>query len=158
MKNINCLKLDEAKSWKNTIQEKLRDISELSDLEEFLNDERLQTFLNTKFKDLIKVSNDLGFSYRYFLSEDLWNLDMTLKEYIMAYHNNIDRLFHNKKMKILVSEDKTINGLILYDITISHLGSGRKDISEIGVISFDLEKNNITLIKDTYNLLVEVVH
>ena len=81
------IKLDEVKSWKNRFQEKLIDITEFRDFEKALNDGRLQTFMNTPLENLMKDSNELGFSYTY-LWDDLPEKEktLTMREYLQEYN------------------------------------------------------------------------
>lgn len=41
------IRLNEVKSWKNRFKEKLVDITEFQNFEDVLEDERLETFMNT---------------------------------------------------------------------------------------------------------------
>lgn len=158
MRNVDCLKLDEVSSCRNRFNEKLRDISEIFDFRTFLEDKRLQTFLNTKLKDLARVSNDFGLSYKYLIPEEMWNSNATMKDYLTLYQEDIkDDELKDTKERILVSEDKTINDLIIYETKVPRIVGGRRDVSDIGVFSFDLNKNNVVLIKDIYRLLVDMM-
>lgn len=152
IKNLGCLKLDEVKSWKNRFNERLRDVSEVSDFKDFLEDERLQTFLNTEMKDLVKITNSLGFSYKYLIEEDFWDSDMNLKEFLEKFYSQISDL-SRLKLKVFVSEDKIINGLVMFCVMNSPFLSHHRIITNLNFMSFDLSKNNVVLIKDIYNLL-----
>lgn len=150
------IKLDEAKSWKNRFQEKLVDITEFQDFEDVLNDERLKTFMNTSLGDLEKISNEAGMNYAYLWGESE-NKDITMKEYLEDIYNTRIRLVKEKRIKFYISENKDIQGLIFYTISRPHFTTGEVAASNLSFFSFDLKKNQITLIRDTYSLLKDLI-
>lgn len=154
MKILDCLKLDEVKSRKNRFQEKLIDITEFQDYQKIVNDERLYTFFHTPAKELAKECNELGNSYKYAFpdNEALMNL---------PFYKLLDiMLLANKgKIKLYISQNKEIEGLILYTVGGGSYGLLRGSssyVEDILTISFNLQKNNLTLIKDLSNLIADL--
>lgn len=151
---INMIKLDEVKSWKNRFQEKLIDITEFQDYQKVVNDERLYTFFHTPTKELAQECNELGDSYKYAFSgnEDLMNLPFYKLLDVML-------LVNKGKIKLYISKDKEIEGLILYTVGGGDYGLLRGSssyIEDILVLSFNLRKNSLTLIRDLSNLIEDL--
>ena len=148
------VKLDEVKSWKNRFQEKLIDITEFQDYQKIVNDERLYTFFHTPTRELAQECNELGDSYKYAFSgnEDLMNLPFyKLLDVIL--------LINKGKIKLYISKDKEIEGLILYTVGGGDYGllkGSSSYIEDILILSFNLQKNSLTLIRDLSNLIEDL--
>lgn len=152
------VKLDEVKSWKNRFQEKLVDITEFQDFENVLNDERLKTFMNTTLKELIPKVNELGFSYKYLwgeIPEEEKNLSM--KEYLKNYYKNKFFLVEGGRLKFYISESKEIEGMIFYSLSRPAFNGGLSYVSSISFFSFNLNSNMLTLIRDMYSLIKDLL-
>lgn len=155
------IKLDDVKSWKNRFQEKLIDITEFQDFEKVMEDERLQTFLNTPLKDLANTSNELNMSYKYLwgeLGKDEENL--TMKDYLKSIYAQQAFRIKQSRAKFYISESNEIQGLIMYSTmrTSSNIpGDFRSSVSNLSLISFDLSRNQLVLVKDMYSLIKKLL-
>ena len=134
-------------------QEKLVELTDFQKIKGVINDKRLQTFLDTPFGELLKQGNELGHTYEHAFPG--WPEPFKKRTFgdMLSFFNVLER----GRIKFYISEDDDIEGLIFYTTS----GNIRRFDSElyvkdICVISFNLEKNSTTLVRDLYNLVKEL--
>lgn len=153
MRNYNPIKLDSFNTWKTRFNEKLIDITDFQDLNILIKDKRVSTLLNTTLKELYKNNSSLGASYKYAFGEMPEILDMTLGEYLKSIS-----IYERGFIKIYLSKNKEVEGFIFYTLDRADIKVGNTPrVQDVCVLSFDLDKNSLTLAKDTFDLVKELL-
>lgn len=143
------MKLDKITSWKNRYKENLVDLGTFQDIEEIKNDERLKSLLDTPLGEIINKGNELGHTYSHAFIGDWENF---YEEPLKNIFREISKS-EQGKIKFYISEGKEIEGLIFYTIK-TH--ANKKYVWDIFTISFNLDKNSLTLAKDLYILFLQL--
>lgn len=135
------------------LEERLVDTTNFQDYLEIVNKKELKPFFSTPMKDLFKKSNELGNSYRYAFDmkgEDSSNL--TLAQVLSTL-----LLVNRGRIKLYFSESNEIEGFIMYTVGGTDLvNRWPKYVEDIIVMSFDLDRPNMTLTGDLYHLILDL--
>lgn len=136
-----------------TLNEKLVDVTNFQDYLEVINREDLKPFFSTPMKDLFKKSNELGNSYKYaFDMKGENSQDLTLAQVLSTL-----LLANQGRIKLYFSESNEIEGLIMYTIGGTDLiNRWPHYVEDIVIMSFDLDKPNMTLTRDLYRLIQDL--
>ena len=134
------------------LKEKLIDITEFNDYKLVSEREELQDVFNKTLRELYKESNEFGCNYKYAFGMDERILDLTLKNFLNILLHNL-----SGTIKFYISKYNEVEGLIFYTIAGTDFTRYWKRYAEdICVLSFNLKKNSIVLIKDLYALVKDL--
>lgn len=134
------------------LKEQLIDITDFNDYSEISNREELQPIFNSTLRELYKESNEFGCNYRYAFGVDERILDYTLKDFLNILLHNL-----SGTIKFYISKHNEVEGLIFYTVAgVDFTRYWKRYIEDICILSFNLKKNSIVLIKDLYTLVKDL--